>query len=38
MGHALKGMRKVYDHHLYEPENRAAMEKLAALVHEIVRS
>jgi hypothetical protein len=24
LGHALKGMRKVYDHHLYEPEKRAA--------------
>jgi integrase len=30
LGHALKGMRKVYDHHLYEPEKRAAMEKLSA--------
>jgi hypothetical protein len=36
LGHALKGMRKVYDHHLYEPEKREAMEKLAALLHEIV--
>jgi hypothetical protein len=38
LGHALKGMRKVYDHHLYEPEKREAMEKLATLLHEIVSS
>jgi hypothetical protein len=26
VGHVLRGMRKVYDHHLYVPEKRAAME------------
>jgi hypothetical protein len=38
LGHALKGMRKVYDHHLYEPEKREAMEKLSGLLHGIVSS
>jgi integrase len=36
LGHALKGMRKVYDHHLYEPEKREAMERLASLLASIV--
>jgi integrase len=36
LGHALRCMRRVYDHHLYEAEKRQAMERLAALLHEIV--
>jgi integrase len=36
VGHGLKGMRQVYDHHLYEGEKKAAMEGLASLVLDIV--
>jgi hypothetical protein len=36
LGHVLRGMRKVYDHHLYVPEKRAAMEALATLLASIV--
>lgn len=32
VGHALRGMRKVYDHHLYVPEKQKAMEALAILL------
>lgn len=37
VGHALRGMRKIYDHHLYEKEKLAAMEGLATLVFDIVK-
>ena len=37
LGHALRGMRKVYDHHLYEKEKLAALEGLATLVLDIVK-
>jgi hypothetical protein len=36
VGHVLRGMRKVYDHHLYVLEKRAAMEALATLLASIV--
>jgi integrase len=36
VGHALRGMRKTYDHHLYETEKKAALEALASLIAEIV--
>jgi integrase len=36
VGHALRGMRQVYDHHLYEGEKKAAMEALASLLAKIV--
>jgi integrase len=36
IGHALKGMRKVYDHHLYREEQKAAFQALATLIAEIV--
>jgi hypothetical protein len=37
VGHTLKGMQKVYDHHQYEAEKREAMEALARLLDGIVR-
>jgi integrase len=37
LGHALKGMRRVYDHHLYQPEKRAAMKALALLIADITK-
>ena len=37
VGHALRGMRKIYDHHWYEKEKLAAMEGLATLVFDIVK-
>jgi integrase len=36
LGHAIGGVRGVYDRHQYEPEKRAALEKLAALVERIL--
>jgi integrase len=36
VGHTLKGMDRVYDHHTYEAEKQKAMEGLATLVFDIV--
>jgi integrase len=36
IGHALRGMRARYDHHLYVPEKQKAMEALAGLIVEII--
>ena len=36
LGHALAGVRGVYDRHTYLAEKRAALERLAALVESIV--
>jgi integrase len=36
IGHGIKGIRKVYDHHLYEEEKKAAFEALAQLLTSIV--
>jgi integrase len=37
LGHALQGVRGVYDRHAYEAEKRAAFEALAAQIERIVR-
>jgi integrase len=37
LGHTLKGVRRVYDHHSYMEEKRKAMEGLASLVFDIVK-
>jgi hypothetical protein len=37
VGHALKDIRKTYDHHLYEAEKMRAMEGLAAHIASIVQ-
>jgi hypothetical protein len=36
LGHVIGGVRGVYDRHEYLEEKRAAFEKLAALIAEIV--
>jgi integrase len=36
LGHALPGVRKTYDRHLYAAEKREALERLAALIARIV--
>ncbi len=36
LGHVIKGVEGVYDHHDYIPEKRAALEALAALLDRIV--
>jgi hypothetical protein len=38
LGHTLKGVRRTYDHHSYMEEKRKAMEGLASLVFDIVKS
>jgi hypothetical protein len=37
MGHAIQGVRGVYDRHKYVAEMRGAFEKLAALIGTIIR-
>ena len=36
LGHAKRGLQKVYDQHRYEPEMRQALEKWAARLRSIV--
>jgi integrase len=38
LGHKIPGVRGVYDRHTYAPEKRVALEKLAALVSQILGS